>query len=744
MTMTMTHTATPVDDAATWRMTEDAFDGRRLPHYETLFTLANGYAGVRGSLPMSPLLGDPGCYVAGVYEYRGEHATELVNLPCWLPLDAYLDGFTLDLKKGEVLDYQRTLDMRRGLLLTDILWRDDAKRTWRFTSTRLMHQTEKHLGLEWGTITVLDAGGQVHLRSRLDAWAVKHGSLSGQICYDDCTVHDLGEAGIGLQVTTCHTGITVAEASRVYTPGTCSRTVLLDGDRVVEQLVVPLAAGVPIPFTKYTTLFTSRDGAAPLEAAAAELQRLAARPVEELVAEHVQAWAAIWERLDIRIEGDDRLQRAIRFNLFHLASIAQPADERVSLGAKGLHGNGYQGQVYWDTEIYMLPPFVYTQPEIARTLLMYRYHLLPDATENAKAMQVAGVRFPWHSSLTGREHGWWGWQEHLNPDIAYAVDQYVQATGDEAFFLDYGAELIIATAAYWPSRVTQDPEKGFVLCNTCGPDEIHTGINNNAYTNYLIRWHLRRAADAIADLQAAGRWTAVRDRYALTDADPAHWRAIADGLYLPRLAAGFFNQFDGHDRLPERAIDRTMTKMQYVGPVQGSFKPTKVAQQADTVLLYALFPHDFPAAEQQAAYAYYEPRCSHTSTLSRCSYARVAAQCGLTAEAYRQFLLSAETDFGPTAECDSGIHAACLGGNWQVVIMGFAGFSVPDGVPTLAPQLPTAWTRMGFTLVWRGTTVQVAITPQRIDLRTTAGACTLRVNGAMVMVTTEGVGVETR
>lgn len=736
MTITMPSTREAIESSSPWLMSETTFDPHRIAHYETLFTLANGYAGVRGSLPMSPLLGDPGCYIAGVYELRGEHATELVNAPCWLPIIVNLDGFTLDLKKGTVLEYQRTLDMRRGLLLTDLRWRDDAKRTWRFTSTRLLHQTEKHLGVEWGTITVLDAGGELRLSSRLDAWAVQHGSLSGLRCYGDGTVHDLGEAGIGLQVTTCQTGITIAEASRLCSPQARGRAVQMDGDRVDEQVIVPIEAGVPVPFTKYTTLYTSRDGATPLAAATAELQRLMQYPLDELVDEHVRAWEAIWDHLDIRIEGDDRAQRALRFNLFHLASMPNPADEHVSIGAKGLHGNGYQGQVYWDTELYMLPTFLYTRPEVARSLLLYRYHLLPDAIENARSMGLSGVRFPWHSSFIGRENGWLGWQEHLNSDIAYAVDQYVQVTGDVAFYRNYGAELIIATAAYWPSRVTRDAEKGYVLHNTCGPDEIHTNVNNNAYTNYLIQWHLQRAAQAAEDLQTAGHWETVRDRYGLTDTDPDRWRDIGAGIYLPYLPEGFLNQFDGHERLQERAIDRTMTKMQYVGPVQHSFKPTKVAQQADTIMLFALFPDDFTAAEQLAAYAYYEPRCSHTSTLSRCSFARVAAQCGLTDEAYRQFMLSLETDIGPTAECESGIHAACLGGNWQAVVMGFAGFSVIEGIPSLSPHLPGAWKRLTFSVYWQGIRLQIAITPDDITLNTLDGTSSILVAGKRYTITT--------
>jgi kojibiose phosphorylase len=722
-----------------WQMVEDNFDPRKLAHFETLFTLSNGYAGVRGSLSMSPLLADPGFYVAGVYESRGGYETELVNLPCWLSVSAYLDGFTLDLKKGKVIDYRRVLDMRRGILITDITWKDDAKRTWKFTSNRIMHQTEKHLGLEWGTVTVIDAGGKLELISKIDAWAVKHGSLSGKTCYDNCTLQDSGnDAGISLQVTTKKTGFTVSESSIISAPGVVNRMVSIDDDRIEERLTVPVQPGEVIPFKKFTTIYTSRDVENPSDAAVEELKRLTSSDFDGLVDEHIKAWEEIWNNIDICIDGDGRAQLGMRFNLFHLASMPNKNDDKVSIGAKGLHGNGYQGHVYWDTEIFMLPMFIYTQPDIARTLLQYRYNFLSDAVENAREMGVAGAKYPWHSSHIGRETSWLGWQEHLNPDIAYAVDQYISATGDDEFYLKYGAELIIATAAYWPARVVWEDGKGYVLHNTCGPDEIHTNISNNAYTNYLIRWHMQRAVKAAKYLQDNGKWKEISGRYAIKDADLKIWDDIGNKMYLPYLPGQIFlNQFDGHELLPEREIDRTMTKMQYVGPVQHSFKTTKVAQQADTVLLYTLFPHDFSLEEQKQAYLFYDPRCSHTSTLSRCIYSRVATQSGMLDEGLRQFMVSLETDTGVNAECESGIHAACLGGNWLAMIMGFGGFTIKNGMPSFAPVLPEKWSSLSYCIKWRGIKLNIKIEKENIEISTDSGKCDVLIAGNAVSVTTE-------
>jgi len=712
-------------------MVEDGFDPARVRHFETLLTLCNGYAGLRGSPEMTPLLGEPGTYIAGVYEPTGEHAHEIVNLPLWLGVAANMDGFDFDLRSGQVLEYRRTLDMKQGLLLTRIVWRDGAKRTTRWQSTRLLHARHKHLGLIWGTVTALDYSGTLRLGGTLDAWATRHGSESGRSHFGAVSVGRLAGGGIALDVTLRETRVRVAEASRLVAPARAKRSVQLDDDRACESVTVPMAKGRPVAFEKRAVFYTSRDVADAPAAAEAELTRLSKQSVRALVRSHTAAWANTWEAADVRIEGDPRAQRALRFSIFHLASLANPDDDRVSIGAKGLHGNGYRGMVFWDTELYMLPFFVHTRPAAAKALLAYRHHLLPDARVNAAKLGFAGARPPWTSSRTARENAWLGWQEHLGADIAYAVDQYVRATGDRDFYLRQGAELIIDTAAYWHSRVEFDEARGrYVLRDLAGPDEIHTHIDNNAFTNYLVRWHLRRAVAAVVDLDKAGLWDAMRRRLGLSAADVAEWGEISDRMFENFDARrGFHQQFDGYFRLPERKIDRAMTKMQYTGPVQASFRPTRVAQQADTVMLYYLFVDAFPAAVRRAGFRYYEPRCSHTSTLSRCIYAAVAARAGLTQEAYRLFLESLETDIGPTAECDSGIHAACLGGNWQAAVMGFGGFTVRNGRPAFEPRLPGRWKKLAFSLRWRGKSLSVEISRRAIRLRTRAGTLAVEAGG---------------
>jgi len=724
-----------------WLMAEDRFEPNRAAHFETIFTLANGYTGVRGSLETSPLLGDPGTYVAGVFDRTEGFVHEIVNLPCWVGVTADVDGFDLDLTRGRVLEYRRTLDMKQGILFTRITWEDGAKRTTRWESARLVHRTRKRAALIWGSVTALDYSGRLTLRSSIDAWAVKYASLSGKNHFRDVHACDLGEAGIAMVVTTRDPGIQVAQATRLTVAAAKSRSVRIDDDRAAESLVCRLEKNRPVAFEKRAVCWTSRDADDPARAAREELAAVSQVPVKRLVREHTGAWAKVWDAADIRIDGDPRAQKAIRFNVFHLASLANEHDDKVSIGAKGLHGNGYRGLVFWDTEIYLVPFFTYTDPPAARALLQYRFHMLPDCRTNARELGYTGARFPWNSSITARETPWKGWQEHVGSDTAYAVDQYVQATGDTDFYLRFGAQLIVETAAYWPSRVEFDRNRQqYVIRKLMGPDENHGGIDNNAYTNHLVKWHMGRALQAVADLTEAGRWRTLRKKLKITDEDLAKWADIRDRIYFPfDERKGFHEQFEGFFKLKERKIDHTKTQREYTGPVLHSYRPTQVSKQADTVLMYYLFPDEFPDAARKRGYAYYERRSLHCSSLSRSIYAAVAAQIGRTGEARRLFLRGAELDYGLYAECDSGIHSASLGGAWQAAVMGFGGFGVRGGRPRFDPHLPKEWRKLSYTVQWRKRILEVTVTRRSLRLRARSGSVSVDVRGEVRKIGTRAM-----
>ncbi len=728
--------ATP--SASSWLLEETDFDPGRLAREETVFALANGYAGLRGSLEMAPLTASPGFYVAGVFGGADPRTREIVNLPCWLGLHANMDGFDFDPARGRMLRYKRTLDMRQGLLFTDLTWRDGAKRRWRWQSVRFMHKAMRHIGVLWCALTPLDVSGSIVLRSTIDAYGVKYGSGSGKAHFAGLAPRDRGAKGIAMETEISHTKFRVACATRLVASGGNRTGAQLDDDRVGETCRLEAKKGKPVVFVKYAAFGTSRESKKPETTAARELDRAVRIGAKGLLKSHAKAWAQLWRRQDVEIVGDKTAQNALRFSIFHLTSLGS-TDEGVSIGAKGLHGKGYQGRAFWDTEIYLTPFFTFTDPDVARAQLSYRYHLLPDARANAKNVQRKGARFPWTSGDRALEiFGPCGWQEHLMGDIAYAVDQYRDATGDEKWYRARGAQLILETAAYMVSRLEKEGDE-YVMRRLCGPDEIHIGVDNNAYTNYLTRWHLQRAVEAMEDLQRAGRWAAVARAAGLSEKAVRSWAGIADKIRVPfDEKKGLHEQFDGFFKLKEGRIDRKRTQLEYTGPVLHSYRPTKVSKQADVAVLYYLFADDFPAAMRKRGYRYYEPRCSHTSTLSRSVTAAQGARAGAAKDAYRLYRESLMTDIGPHAECESGIHAACLGGNWQAAVMGFGGFHLSGGKPEIDPHLPPAWKSLGYKVLVRGKELSVKVTPGAVTLKTNKGKLEVVVGKETVSVGRRG------
>jgi trehalose/maltose hydrolase-like predicted phosphorylase len=469
------------------------------------------------------------------------------------------------------------------------------------------------------------------------------------------------------------------------------------------------------------------DPAGPAQEALGQARRLGWRAVLD---SHEAAWVARWRCSDVEVTGDDAAQRALRFATYHLNSAANPDDERVSIGARALTGDSYLGHVFWDTEIYLLPFYTLTWPEAARALLMYRYHTLDGARAKAARMGWHGALYAWESADTGEETTpdqimgrdgrpvdvLCGRQEqHISADVASAVWHYWRATGDAAFLCEAGAEIMLETARFWASRAQAEADGLCHIRGVIGPDEYHETVDDNAYTNVMARWNIRRALDVAALLRARWPecWTRLAARLDLDDAALARWRTVADTM-----ATGYdsgtrvFAQFAGFHDL--EAIDlaeyagRTAAIEELLG--RDRVKRSQVLKQADVVALMALLPDAFDRPTIAANFGYYEPRCAHDSSLSRPLHAVVAARLGDTARALRYFHETAALDLTDAPGGSAGgIRIAALGGLWQVAVFGFAGLA-PDGDSLgFDPQLPPGWHRLEFRLHWRSRRLRIGI-----------------------------------
>jgi trehalose/maltose hydrolase-like predicted phosphorylase len=459
-----------------------------------------------------------------------------------------------------------------------------------------------------------------------------------------------------------------------------------------------------------------------------------------VLAEHEAAWASRWQCSDVEVGGDAAAQQALRFAIYHLNSAANPADERVSIGARALTGDDYHGHVFWDTEIYLLPFYILTWPQAARTLLMYRFHTLDAARTKSARMGWRGALYAWESAssgaettpeqviaadrqvveiLSGKE------EQHISADVAYAVWQYWQATRDETFLRDAGAEILLETGRFWASRALLEADGSRHIRDVIGPDEYHEHIDDNAFTNVMARWNIRRAIDVATLLRERWPecWKSLSSRLGLNDAELNQWRSAADTLATgldPK--TGLFEQFAGYFALEEINLADYAGRSVPMDVVLGRERTqrSQVIKQADVVALLGLLPDEFVDETSTANFQYYEPRCGHGSSLSRAMHGFVAARLGYSEMALRYFRQTSAIDLADThVAIDGGIHIAALGGIWLTAVLGFAGLSLRNDDVAIDPRLPANWSRLGFSFQWRGRRVTIMIDQVKQCLRAT-------------------------
>jgi trehalose/maltose hydrolase-like predicted phosphorylase len=449
-----------------------------------------------------------------------------------------------------------------------------------------------------------------------------------------------------------------------------------------------------------------------------------------VLAEHETAWASRWQFSDVEVDGDDAAQQALRFAIYHLNSAANPADERVSIGARALTGDDYHGHVFWDTEIYLLPFYILTWPGAARALLMYRFRTLGAARAKSARMGWRGALYAWESAdsgaeatpeevigadrqvidiLSGRE------EQHISADVAYAVWQYWQATGDETFLRDAGAEILLETGRFWASRALLEVDGYRHIRDVIGPDEYHEHIDDNAFTNVMARWNIRRAIDVATLLRDRwpACWKSLSSRLGLDNAELNQWVKAADTIAIgldPN--TGLFEQFAGYFGLEEIDLADYAGRSVPMDVVLGRERTqgSQVIKQADVVALLGLLPDEFVGETGAANFQYYERRCGHGSSLSRAMHGFVAARLGYSEMALRYFRQTAAIDLADThVAIDGGIHIAALGGVWLTAVFGFAGLSLRHDGVAIDPQLPAAWSSLGFGFQWRGRRLTIRI-----------------------------------
>lgn len=722
---------------------------------ETCFTLANGYMGVRGTF--EEMLPDErkGTYLAGIFDQSEAQVTELVNLPFFFGLQIYANQVRLDPAACTVLDFYRALDLKQGILYKRVRLQDRKGNITRIEGYRFVSQHHRQAAGMRYEVTPENYSGVLTAESITDGTTVNGSHIPQEKVkhYTVRTIVPFTTEGMYLEAATrdrdYRVGIaSVLRAERDGNNAVFRRRRRAFGEQAVESADIEVQAGQTVTIDKYVIVLSSRmvDKAHLQDEAERRLNRFTASGLKAETARSVQAYDALWRRMNMEIDGDSEAERALRFNLFHLANCANPDDERVSIAAKGLHGEGYKGHVFWDTEIFMLPFFIYTHPKAARAMLMYRYHLLDAARDNARAGGYLGARYPWESADTGKEETprwgldykgnririWTGEIEyHITADIAYAIWEYTRATGDEDFFLNYGVEMFLETARFWSSRCEYNRELDrYEINEVIGPDEFHEHVDNNLYTNYLARWNLRKAMEILDWLRGQHPDVHARivSKIGLTDKELEKWREVADKLYVP-LGSGQqpMEQHEGYFQLTDRVITEYDGNNMPVWPEDvdtARLNDYTLIKQADIIQLLHMFGEEFDPEVKKVNFEYYERRTMHKSSLSPSIYCIMGLAVGDFSKAYAYLMRTAKVDLADNqGNTKEGLHAASTGGTWQAAVFGFGGmrFEAGGSVGFSPTWLPDHWKRFSYKVIWRGRLIEVTITHSDVTLKMADG-----------------------
>ncbi|MCL2083788.1 MAG: glycoside hydrolase family 65 protein [Oscillospiraceae bacterium] len=689
-----------------WSISASGYRAHAPQHLESLFCQSNGYIGSRAAFLQDGAPPYERCtFMAGGFDYISPGITDIVNLPDPFHLTLTVAGSMPGRSGGSYTRFDQRLDLKNGLYTRDAVWTDERGCETAIKISRFISMANKHLAALRVELTALNHDGEAALLMGLDAGVLNLPVHDDQTLVNDQTVKMLNYAGGTSERGSC--GLTVrSRTGRVKIDMRC-RITHSDGEQEDGSGADCPARRLTVKLKRNQTVYAEKiisvnlPGGPPPGGFA------------PLLEESGSAWALRWKNADIEVESDDPgLQTALRYNLFQLMQSRPFGDPDVSIGARGLTHARYKGCYFWDTDIFLQPFFAYTDPAAARDLVRFRLSTLPDARENAKALNLDGARYAWMCAAGGREqcHTWdIGRSEvHITADVAYAADEYARVTGDESLRGEM-SRLFVETARYWASRFSYDKSKDvYNLLFVKGPDEYCGVSSNNAYTVMLARHNLKLAlgaAEGGVSPDEAAKWREIIEK-SHVGYDAERELYIQDDDF-PRLEPFDFMSKDG-----DAPIYR---KMDY-----DRLQRYRVLKQADLVLLILLLPDTFTESQKHAIWDYYEPITLHDSSLSHGIHAWAAAVLGKRDKAYYYFkkslLLDLENIMGNTGT--EGINMAALGASWQTAVFGFAGLSAGSGgEPSLSPRLPDGWRSMRFAFYANGKRYRAEITPEGCSVK---------------------------
>lgn len=725
------------EENTNWIVSETRFNSDNLGKVEAIFTLGNGYLGIR-SVTEEQYLGEVrNLFVAGTFnKFDDFEVTELPNAADILQLNITLNNEKFSLEKGRLKEYRRDLNLKNGELVRRVIWENTQGHEFLLIFSRFVSLKNLHLIGQKVEIIPLNCYAEIKIGSGINGQVTNSGAQhfheGEKRIYDKKYIQLLQhttESKIDFVINSAHNYFIDGEKVDV------EHKMVIDRRKVFTEGTIFLTRNQALTFEKISSIHTSRDKENIENYSLDNLRQKSLNDLKNesdmgytaLFSESRERWKNIWNEIDIKIDSNNDFdQLAIRFALYHLIIMTPAHDNRFGVAAKGLSGEGYKGHSFWDTEIFILPFFSYTLPEIARNLLIYRYNTINGARNKARNNGYEGAMYPWESAFTGEEVTpvwggvdivtgeatkiWSGFiEQHISSDIVFAVWQYYKLTNDQSFMDHYGYEIIFETATFWKSRLEWDKEKQrYHINNVIGPDEYKEHVNNNAFTNHMAHWNIEKAINYYNDLKESNRelWGKLNEKIKI-EAMYLNWVDKIDKIYLPEPGKDMIIAQDD-TYLSKKIIDLTKYKKQtHVGTIFEDFNleqvnQIQVSKQADIMVLFYLLENRFSQEVKLANWNYYEPKTLHDSSLSFSTHSVLASDMEDSELAYDLFQKAASIDLGPNMKSsDHGIHAAAMGGVWQAVVNGFGGIRMIDGKLRVSPRLPMNWNMLEFKIFWK-------------------------------------------
>ena len=732
-----------------WKIIEKGFDPHLNKISESIFSLGNGRMGQRANFEEA-YSGDTlqGNYVAGVYypdktrvgwwkNGYPEYFAKVLNAANWVGIDVVIDGVQLDLAKCEVTEFERELNMQEGYLKRTFTAKQANGNIVNVEATRFCSIAEDESAAIKYIITPVNFSGTADITISVDGDVVNKDSNYDEKFWDEVKKEVWANGGF-LQMQTKKTLFEVATGMQfkvfaghqIIEPVTKS---IQKEKFIASQFEAKLIEAETLTIVKFAANLSSQNykKAELGDKVKDTLSRISAKGFKVLLAEQAVAWGKKWKHNDIIIEGDPSAQQAIRFNIFQLNQTYTGEDDRLNIGPKGFTGEKYGGSTYWDTEAYCVPFYLATaNQKVTRNLLLYRYKQLDKAIENAKLLgfKNGAALYPM-VTMDGTEcHNEWEitFEEiHRNGAIAFAIYNYVRYTGDEAYLVDYGLEVLIAISRFWSQRVTwSEYKKQYVMLGVTGPNEYENNVNNNWYTNKLAIWCMEYTIDVIDKVKHKdlAKYNALVKNISFEEAlEIGRFNDIIEKMYFPYYEEKqVFLQQDGFlDK--EQILVKDLPASER--PINQKWSWDRILRscyikQADVLQGIYFFEDEFDIETIRRNFDYYEPRTVHESSLSPCVHSILASKLGDEARAYEFYLRTSRLDLDDyNNDTEDGCHITSMAGTWMAIVEGFGGMRVRYGRLSFQPFLPAKWKSFSFHIGFRGTLLNIKVSKEGVHIK---------------------------